>query len=89
MKIKSIRYAGKTEVFNMEVADTHDYAIENGAIVHNCRYVTMYTKPKIKAPIPIKRRQMYDPLNIRDRRYEGDDNGKVIQIPDIIIGGMK
>ena len=41
MKIKSISYAGKEDVFNLEVEDTHNFAVENGAIVHNCRYVLM------------------------------------------------
>jgi hypothetical protein len=53
------------------------------------RYVIVLTKPKIKAPVPITRRRRIDPLNFGERQYDGDDKGKVIQIPDIIIGGMK
>ena len=45
MKIKSIRYAGKADVFNMEVEDTHDFVIQGGVISHNCadewRYMCM------------------------------------------------
>ena len=45
MKIKSIRYAGKADVFNMEVEDTHDFVVQGGVISHNCadewRYMCM------------------------------------------------
>lgn len=36
MKIKTITYAGKADVFNMEVEDTHDFIIQGGVISHNC-----------------------------------------------------
>lgn len=36
MRVKSITYAGKSDVYNMEVEGTHDFAIENGIIAHNC-----------------------------------------------------
>ena len=46
MKIKSITPAGRSDVFNMEVEVTHDFAVgKAGAIVHNCydewRYMCM------------------------------------------------
>ena len=45
MKVKSIKYAGKSDVYNLEVDDTHDFAVGSGVIVHNCydewRYVCM------------------------------------------------
>ena len=45
MRIKSIKYAGKADVYNMEVEDTHNFSVENGIIVHNCydelRYMCM------------------------------------------------
>ena len=45
MKVKSITYAGKADVFNMEVEDTHDFVIQGGVISHNCadewRYMCM------------------------------------------------
>ena len=44
-KIKSITYAGKADVYNMEVEETHDFAVNGGVIVHNCydewRYLCM------------------------------------------------
>ena len=36
MKVKSVTYAGKADVFNMEVEDTHDFVIQGGVISHNC-----------------------------------------------------
>ena len=70
MKIKSIRYAGKADVFNMEVEDTHDFVVQGGVISHNCadewRYMCM------ARPIrPVVREEpetvWADPLN----QYEG------------------
>ena len=36
MKVKSVTYAGKADVFNMEVEDTHNFVIQGGVISHNC-----------------------------------------------------
>lgn len=45
MKVKSIEYAGKADVYNMEVEDTHDYIVNGGIVSHNCydeqRYLFM------------------------------------------------
>ena len=45
MKVKRVRPAGAADVFNMEVEDTHDFAVNGGTIVHNCydeaRYMCM------------------------------------------------
>lgn len=66
MKIKEIKYAGKADVYNMEVDSTHDFAVNSGAIVHNCydeaRYVCM------KNPIAPRQNKppalvVYDPLD--------------------------
>ena len=73
MKIKSIKYAGKADVYNMEVEGTHDFAIENGIIAHNCydevRYMLM-AKPIIprRNMMPQKKLLMLDdPLNMIER----------------------
>lgn len=56
MKVKSVKYAGKADVFNMEVDDTHDFVIQGGVISHNCadewRYLLMSRplKPIAVAP---------------------------------------
>lgn len=66
MKIRSIRPAGRADVYNMEVADTHDFVIQGGVVSHNCcdevRYMCM-SRP-IKAMRPVARRVILnDPLN--------------------------
>lgn len=72
MKIKSITYAGKADVFNMEVDDTHDFVIQGGVIAHNCpdeiRYMCM-SKP-VKPIITEKPKAIpYDPLNQFSGKY--------------------
>lgn len=36
VKIKSIKYIGKQDVYNMEVEKHHNFSIQDGLIVHNC-----------------------------------------------------
>ena len=40
--IKAIRKVGKADVYNMEVEDNHNFAIEGGLIVHNCMDAMRY-----------------------------------------------
>lgn len=42
MRVKSVTYAGKADVYNMEVEDTHDFVIQGGVISHNCADETRY-----------------------------------------------
>ena len=35
-KVKSIKFVGYEDVYNMEVKDHHNFAVEGGFIVHNC-----------------------------------------------------
>ena len=67
MRIKSIQYAGKMDVFNMEVDDTHDFVIQGGVISHNCadetRYLCMSRPVKPIRAVP-KRQIISDPLNM-------------------------
>ena len=55
MKVKGVSYAGKADVFNMEVEDTHDFVIQGGVISHNCadevRYCCMSRPIKPRAAI--------------------------------------
>ena len=55
--IKAIRKIGKADVYNMEVENNHNFAVEGGLIVHNCmdsmRYfvkTTMIAVPKKNTP---------------------------------------
>lgn len=34
--IASVRSVGRAPVYNMEVADLHNYAVNDGIILHNC-----------------------------------------------------
>ena len=72
MKITKIEPAGLADVYNMEVEDTHDFAVGAGVIVHNCydewRYICM------RNPIPMPKREAtrpraYNPLDPLDNYY--------------------
>lgn len=69
MKVKEIRPAGYADVFNMEVEETHDFAVESGVIVHNCydelRYVCMRNPIAPRRRAPDKPRP-YDPLELEE-----------------------
>ena len=69
MRIKSIKYAGKADVYNMEVEDTHDFVIQGGIVSHNCadeaRYMCMANPIKPTKPVE-KKVKMYDPLSSDD-----------------------
>ena len=69
MKVARITRIGRRDVYNMEVAETHDFVIQGGVISHNCadesRYFIMSrpVKPLIKemkAPVG------FDPLRQRE-----------------------
>lgn len=66
MRIKAIHYAGKADVYNLEVEDTHSFAVENGAIVHNCadevRYMCM-ENPIPPRMIKTMGNTVYNPLD--------------------------
>lgn len=40
-KVKSIKCIGKEPVYNMEVENHHNFSVNGGLIVHNCRYGIM------------------------------------------------
>ena len=41
-KIKSIKYLGKEDVYNMEVENHHNFSVNGGLIVHNCMDAVRY-----------------------------------------------
>ena len=65
MRVISKRLAGTADVYNMTVDQTHNFAVENGIIVHNCdewRYACM-SRP-IKPLRPVKTKTIFfDPLD--------------------------
>lgn len=42
VKIAKIEECGYEDVYNMEVNQTHNFSIESGLIVHNCRDAIRY-----------------------------------------------
>lgn len=46
VKVKSIKLLPREDVYNLEVEDTHNFAVGSGVIIHNCadkeRYALMY-----------------------------------------------
>lgn len=42
--IESIEFDGCEDVYNMEVADNHNYAVNNGVILHNCDALRYFVK---------------------------------------------
>ena len=71
MRVKSITYAGKADVFNMEVEDTHDFVIQGGVISHNCadewRYMCM-ARPIEPIREVEQKTILSDPLNMFTKR---------------------
>ena len=66
VKIESISYLGKQDVYNMTVLGYHNYLINGGIISHNCldgtRYLCMGFWQYIKQLLP----------NISDKSTEGE-----------------
>jgi len=42
VKVVSVRQSGIEDVYNMEVANHHNFAVNGGFIVHNCIDATRY-----------------------------------------------
>lgn len=74
LRIVSIRPLPPEDVYNMEVEDTHSFAVEGGIIVHNCydgcRYGLM-TRPW--TPGVVKERPVRDRWN-RDSEGGGAES---------------
>lgn len=71
MKVKSISADGRADVYNMEVKDTHDFAVNGGVIVHNCdewRYLCMSRPVKPMMPVKEDNKIYIDPLNMMSNR---------------------
>lgn len=65
MKVAKIEYAGKADVYNMEVEDTHSFVVNGGFIAHNCYDETRYFV--MANPLPLKDKKIpapkpYDPF---------------------------
>jgi hypothetical protein len=65
MKVKSIRYVGKADVYNMNVEDTHDFVIQGGIVAHNCDSLRYFCMMRPIAPRVVEevKLPMHDPLD--------------------------
>ena len=59
--IKSIELDGNEDVYNLEVADNHNFAVNGGLIVHNCMDSARYFVQTMKI---IRRKNTQKPLNL-------------------------
>jgi len=59
VKVHSITPAGKADVFNMEVEDTHNYVVNGGFVAHNCYDATRYFL--MEHPLKAKRKERKQP----------------------------
>lgn len=65
IKVKRVVYAGKADVYNMEVEDTHNFIVNGGIVAHNCydswRYCFMANPLPVlgRRPKPVK---VFDPF---------------------------
>ena len=66
MRVVGIEYAGKRDVYNMEVAETHDFAVsKSGIIVHNCYDALRYFLMSRPSPSELTKKTApgeYDPF---------------------------
>ena len=71
MKVKSVRYVGKADVYNMTVEDTHDFVIQGGIIAHNCDAIRYFCMSRPIKPRMIKEEALplHDPLNQFTEKY--------------------
>lgn len=65
MRVKSVTYKGKADVFNMTVDDTHDFVIQGGVISHNCDTLRYFCMMNPVPPLDTKTGNVIisDPLN--------------------------
>jgi hypothetical protein len=70
MKVKSITYAGKADVYNMEVEGTHNFVVNGGLIAHNCFDETRY--------LLMERPLGPQPIKVRSPEAEGPYRGVAI-----------
>lgn len=65
VRVKAVRRAGSAPVYNMEVADVHDFVIQGGVVAHNCFDEMKYHL--MEYPVPPRRpekpkHKAYNPL---------------------------
>ena len=59
VKVTGVHPDGVEEVYNMEVEDTHCFAVNGGLIVHNCMDATRYFVQTMNL---VRQKEQYTPL---------------------------
>lgn len=76
--IKSIKYVGKADVYNMEVRNHHNFSVCGGFIIHNCcdalRYAVMTAWKQIKHWLPAETEEKVLMADIMRKEVE-EENG--------------
>ena len=66
MKVVSVEPIGLDDVYNMEVADTHDFVVNGGMVAHNCydetRYFLMMHPLPTRSPVKKYEPAPFDPF---------------------------
>lgn len=87
MRVARITPAGKADVFNMEVEDTHDFVIQGGVVAHNCadevRYFCM------ARPIKPRRSAAKDTFTLSPQHMYLDINREDLAPPPVRGGRME
>ena len=79
-KICNIRKAGFEPVYNVEVKNVHNFAINGGLIVHNCDALRYFCSSWTFAPILTPQRQNEDWLNrALKEHYANENKGEYIE----------
>ena len=60
--VKSVSFEGYADVYNLEVEDNHNFAINGGLIVHNCMDSARYFVHTMNI---VKKKEKYKPLLVR------------------------
>ena len=59
VRVKGVQPDGIEDVYNMEVEDTHCFAVNGGLIVHNCMDATRYFVQTMNL---VRQKERYTPL---------------------------
>lgn len=78
--MKSIKYIGKEDVYNLEVEDHHNFSVNGGLIIHNCdslRYGLM-SRPVANVIKPEPPGKWYSQLELEDAGFKNNKIRRII-----------
>ena len=77
-KVKTIRYIGEQDVYNMEVESHHNFSVNGGLIIHNCRYALM-SRPR---PAPEPQQELSGVYALGELRMMGYSDAQIRRLRD-------